>query len=193
MDAATIKTLIFEISKTTRNTLCLMDNDATACYDRIICSLSSIACQRMGMPKSAEHMHNSVLLKTKYHLKTAYGITKRSYTSLPNNPLQGQGQGSGNSPACWNAISTPMWKALEKLTPLQFTTTTPDQSTSTSTQGVAFVDDAINTFNHPLTEPTPNNDIIIADFNHLVQHWEKLLHTTGGALNPDNHKPTKSA
>jgi len=185
MDAATVKVLTFETSKVTRNALCLMDNDAVACYDRIITPISSLACQRSGMPKPMEHLHNSILLQTKYHIKTSFGTSKQTYTSTLNSPLQGQGQGSGNAPACWNATSSPMWTALRHLSPLQFTTTTPDKSITTSTQGVAFVDDAINMFNYPLQEPLPNQEQTMEHFSHLVQTWEKLLYSTGGALNPD--------
>jgi hypothetical protein len=185
IDAATVKILSLETSKISFNVILLADNDASACYDRIISPISSIACQSTGMPAAAEQIHTSVLLNTKYRLKTSYGITANHYAGDATNPLQGQGQGSGNSPACWNAVSSPMWKALEKLSPLRFTTTTPDQETTTSTQGVAFVDDAMNMFNIPLTEPLPDNQQLIERFNELVQHWEKLLHTNGGALNPD--------
>jgi hypothetical protein len=135
LDAATVKILSLETSKISFNVILLADNDA---YDRIISPISSIACQSTGMPAEAEQIHTSVLLNTKYRLKTSYGITTNHYAGNNTNPLQGQGQGSGNSPACWNAVSSPMWKALEKLSPLRFTTTTPDQATTTSTQGVAF-------------------------------------------------------
>ncbi len=185
IDAATVKILSLETSKILFNVILLADNDASACYDRIISPISSIACQSTGMPAAAEQLHTNVLLQTKYRLKTSYGITAQHYDGNEDDPLQGQGQGSGNAPACWNAVSSPMWKALAKISPLRFTTSTPDQTITTSTQGVAFVDDAMNMFNVPLTDPTPDTQQLIASFNELVQHWEKLLHTNGGALNPE--------
>ena len=55
------KTMLWEFGRVTRTNFGVMDNDATANYDRIICSLSSIACQNLGMPCTAEVPHNNVL------------------------------------------------------------------------------------------------------------------------------------
>ena len=153
IDAVTIKRLAFEYSIVTRNPMLLMDNDATACYDCIITPISSICCQQLGMTTLAEDAHNDILLKLKYHIKTAYSISPDFYQGTHDNPLQGQGQGSGNAPSCWNATSAPMWHALRKLSNLQYTTMTPDHSVTMATQGVAFMDDAITMFNNSLKHP----------------------------------------
>ena len=45
IDAAAIRDQAFEFSRITRNPMGLIDNDATACYDRIITNIAAIACQ----------------------------------------------------------------------------------------------------------------------------------------------------
>ena len=160
----------------------VMDNDATACYDRIISALSSIACQRIGMPKAAEQCHNNTLINMQFTVKTGFGISSEKYSSSPIDPLQGQGQGSGNTPSCWGAVSTPMWTALQKISPHRFFTISPDNTNETSTQGVAFVDDATTMFNDAHL-PTPMSLAdSISTLQQQSQHWEELLATTGGAL-----------
>lgn len=165
--------------------MCLVDKNAMACYDCMICPITSIACQRLGMPASAEQLHDDVLLHTKYHIKTAHGISDNFYSSNDTQLHQGQGQGSGNAPSCWNATSTPMWTTLSELSPSEFCTFNPSFTNQTSTQGISFVDDTTNLLNCPLTSPVPTNQTMIADLAQLAQTWERLLHTTGGALKPE--------
>ena len=132
----------------------LIDNDAAACYNRIITNIAAIACQCLEMPLNAEHLHSSILLHNKYHVKTAHGTSDETYQSNPTDPLQGQGQGSGNAPSTWNAVSAPMWTTLANLTPLSYTTINPRGTNVTTTQGIAFIDDTSNMFNLPFHKKT---------------------------------------
>ena len=184
IDAVTVKFLAFEYTKTTKSSMCMMDNDATACYDRIISLAASLACQCIGMATPLEHLHNEILLRNRYHVKTAYGISDEFYHHTNELPLQGQGQGSGNAPSSWNAVSSPMWTSLRSLHAADFLTTTPDGSITTASQGIAFADDATLIINSPLETPDiqDNNDLI-TEFSDMVQTWERLLHTTGGEIN----------
>jgi hypothetical protein len=181
IDAVLAKTLRYEFSRVARVNMALMDNDAKANFDRIVCNISSIACQRLGMPKRAEQCHNDTLLRLIYNVKTGYGTSADTYGSIPGNPMQGQGQGSGNAPSCWGAVSTPMWSALAEISPTAFTSSSVDQSTINVSHGVAYVDDATVFLNdmgpHPMDETT-----LATCLQHKAQTWERLLYTNGGAL-----------
>ncbi len=182
IDGVLCKLMMNKFSRVARINFAIMDNDATANYDRIVCALSSIACQRLGMPSTAELLHNNTLLNMRYNVKTAYGTSNATYGATPDNPMQGQGQGSGNAPSCWGAISAPMWTALRQICQHQFRCFSTDGKLNLSTQGVAFVDDAANVLNdaeqtHPLDEPT-----LVSNLQSMAQAWERLLFTTGGAL-----------
>jgi len=50
IDATAIRDTAFEYSRVTRNPMGLIDNDAAACYDRIVTNIAAIACQRLGLP-----------------------------------------------------------------------------------------------------------------------------------------------
>ena len=160
-----------------------MDNDAIANFDRIICSLSAVACQRLGMPAITERLHNEILLKMRYNIKTGYGTSTQTYGATEDNPMQGQGQGSGNAPSCWGAISTPMWIALRAMCSHSFKAYSSDNNLQCELQGVAFVDDATNLLNdlgrEPMTEET-----LVKSLQAMAQTWEKLLFSSGGALKP---------
>jgi hypothetical protein len=57
------------------------DNDAAACFDRIISALTNFQSQQLRMPRSACHMHSELLRKASYVLKTGAGISEQAYSS----------------------------------------------------------------------------------------------------------------
>jgi hypothetical protein len=59
IDAVLKKRLMTDYTRITNTNMGTVDNDAMANYDRIVCALSAIACQRLGMPATAELLHNS--------------------------------------------------------------------------------------------------------------------------------------
>jgi hypothetical protein len=183
IDAVLCKILCYEFTRVSRSNMGLLDNDAMANYDRIICSLSSIACQRLGMPSVVEHLHNEILLHLRYNIKTGFGTSSDMYGAKPSNPTQGQGQGSGNAPSCWGAVSTPMWSALRALCAHSFKAHTADYSYNVDIQGEAFVDDATNLLNDIGKTPMDEATLVNA-LQTLAQMWERLLFSTGGALKP---------
>jgi hypothetical protein len=160
-----------------------MDNDATANFDRIVCNIAAIACRRLGMPKQAEQCHNDTLFRLRYNVKTGHGTSQDTYGSTTDNPMQGQGQGSGNAPSCWGAVSTPMWTALDAISPTSFTSKSADRTISNKSHGVAFVDDA-TVFLNDIDTPTMDEATLTESLQNKAQSWERLLHTTGGALKP---------
>ena len=73
-----------------------MDNDAKSCYDRILCNLAMLISQYYGMPANACAMQAATLKYTKFHLRTALGISKKHYQHTNTDPIHGSGQGSSS-------------------------------------------------------------------------------------------------
>ena len=66
--------------------LARFDNDATACYNRIIVALGMLAARCYGMPKHAIRTHADTVNFMKY--KTMYSISETNYVlGIPFEPL----------------------------------------------------------------------------------------------------------
>ncbi|KAI2492147.1 hypothetical protein MHU86_22412 [Fragilaria crotonensis] len=84
-----------------KHNLARFDNDASACYDRIIVALAMLAARRCGMPEQSVQTHADVLRLMHYTVKTVHGVSENNYSGTAFEPLFGTGQGSGASPAAW--------------------------------------------------------------------------------------------
>src|SRR4051812_41155322 len=82
------------------------NNDASACYDRIIPNLANLIVQQASLDPKIANLHGSVLLQAHYHLKTDKGISDGSYNHSDPNPVFGTGQGATHSPIMWAIISS---------------------------------------------------------------------------------------
>jgi hypothetical protein len=67
-----------------KHTLACFNNDASACYDRIITALEMLAARQCGMPNNVIHTHADCLLELmKYTVKTAHGILQDNFHGTP--------------------------------------------------------------------------------------------------------------
>ena len=73
----------YDVSRLTRTPLGTLDNDAKACYDRIVMVLALVICPKHGVPQSACMMAATTLLLTaNYSIKTGFCISEHtSYSS----------------------------------------------------------------------------------------------------------------
>eukprot|EP00957_Ditylum_brightwellii_P113748 8672558-Ditylum_brightwellii.AAC.1 len=76
----------------------ILNNDAAACYDRMIPELMVVHLKVLGLPNNATKTSVQLNHKTKHHIKTTAGVTKEHYQSTKDCPLFGEGQGKGLSP-----------------------------------------------------------------------------------------------
>jgi hypothetical protein len=106
------KILSYEISRATRTPLGTLDNDAKACYDRIVMLFALILCQKHGVPLSACKMSANALLTAKYSIKTGFGVSTGTYSSTPEQPTHGPGQGSRQASALWMVVSCLLFNAM---------------------------------------------------------------------------------
>ena len=156
------------------------DNDASACYDRIIVTLGMLAARRCGMPENAIRTHADSLQLMKYTVKTAHGISDNNYKGTVFSPLFGTGQGSGASPAVWLTLVVVLMNTLDRMIPERMAFKSPDSDMTHSRLIDAFVDDTSLGYTDPglLTLET-----MIEKLNRMAQTWEQLLYYSGGALN----------
>jgi hypothetical protein len=173
------KHLHYAILRLSRQNGSSFDNDAKSCFDRIVMPVASLAAQQLGMPTKACEVFLSTLSKIKYHVKTAYGISERSYSSNDKRTIHGPGQGGRGSPAIWVAISSLIMHCLQGKTN-GFTITNPyDKSDKFTHWMTGFVDDVTHWCSHCDSQ---YEEQAVRDLQETAQWWERLLHATGGKL-----------
>ena len=100
-----------------------LDDDAKACYDRIVTGLSEVEVR-----------------KWEFYLKLASGITTKSYQYADDTRIQGSGQGIGWAGPRWTVSSDTISNIMaERCTGMQFTD--PTQIIEIKRNGDFFVDD----------------------------------------------------
>jgi hypothetical protein len=110
------KILMYDFARNTRTNLITIDNNAKACYDRIIRVLAMTACMSLGLPKTAAIMHNTTHDGMVHRISTLYGVSEISYSANDDgvDPMEGTGQGSGGSPAIWTIVCVSLLKAFSR-------------------------------------------------------------------------------
>jgi hypothetical protein len=101
-----LKHLTYEMMHLTKTDGGTFDNDAKACFDRIIPALTNLRSRQLGVPASACHTHAELLRMASYVVKTQAGISDQSYSSSDEEPLYGEGQGTKWATAAWVIIGT---------------------------------------------------------------------------------------
>jgi len=187
--AALNKVLTMDVIRHYAEPAALIDNDAKACYDRLIPVILSYSLIRLGLPKHLTRFMCSWLQVCKYHIKLAHGISEHSYHSTIDKMLFGTGQGTGWSPPNWAAISDIISDAMDEDTP-GMRLVHPDNVTFSVRSFDAFVDDAnggITSDGMIMYTPKNVNSVplmqnIFEQIQANVEHYSKLLFTSGGKL-----------
>ncbi|KAI2505070.1 hypothetical protein MHU86_9346 [Fragilaria crotonensis] len=79
IDPIMLTQLTTDLCRILKHNLARFDNDASACYDRIIVALGMLAARRCGMPETAVQTHADSLKLMKYTVKTVHGISESNY------------------------------------------------------------------------------------------------------------------
>ena len=178
-DPVFIEEQIQEYSRLTRYTSIKFANDATACYDRILPSIASIASRSFGTPANVCYVMATTLLEARYKLKTSLGLSESYYKHCKEFPIYGSGQGSGNSPVIWVFISSILFDCHNsKAHGATFQSINNKHKLRLSMIG--FVDDSAGYCN----AKTPNDDIhtLFSQMQHDAHLWNTLLWQSGGDL-----------
>jgi hypothetical protein len=165
-DPIMLTQLTTDLCRILKHNLARFDNDASACYDRIIVALGMLAARRCGMPESVVQTHADCLNLMKYTVKTFHGVSESNYHGTLFEPLFGTGQGSGASPSVLLMLVVVLMNTLDRIIPERMTFRSPNSSQRHDRLIDAFVDDTSLGFTDPgmLTLETR-----IAKLNHIAQ------------------------
>lgn len=185
------KILTFDIVRMMRIIMATEENDAVGCYDRVMQQMVALYLIRLGIAIAALNCVCRTFDETKHYIKTAHGLSEAFYEGTKEVPLYGAGQGTTVGPFFWLLIFSIMMEAFDpQLRGMTFMS--PCRTIRTERLGDAFVDDTKFgvTAEHldGYFEPTPATtqsqvQTVLDDLTRLSQHYEKLLYTSGGALN----------
>ncbi len=150
----------------------------------MINSLILLLLLRLGFP-------GSLWDQTTHFIKTVYGTSSVTYSSTLTTPLFGLGQGSTTCPPFWLliffAITASMDPSLARAVHRSVCNSLNVYST-----GSAFVDDSSlsttstykwNTQLSITENSRQETSQVVNELSTLAQHWERLLFSTGGAIN----------
>ena len=159
----------------------LCSNDAKSCYDRVVHSVSSLSMHCLGANIGPVKSMFISLQKSAHRIRTAFGISEKTYGQDREEPLQGLGQGNGAGPAGWAIVSTPIINMMRVL---------GYGATFLSAMSVvlialvcyAFVDDTDVV--HTAQDVNTSGKTIMKEMQSVIDHWEGGLRATGGAIVP---------
>ena len=95
------KVLYYAICRQIHMPCAFMDDDAKACYDRIIPNLAEIESRKWGVPYKTTKITTGILKKQRFFVKTGFGISDAHYSFQDDDPIFGVGQGLGWSGPIW--------------------------------------------------------------------------------------------
>ena len=109
-----LEELRFDYVSLSRFPFANFDNDATACYDRILLAIASLAGKKYGIHSDVIFVHAKTLEEAEFKLKTLAGISKDSYKHCIKFPIHGVGQGSTNASYIWCFVSSILFQTHQK-------------------------------------------------------------------------------
>ena len=104
-----MKELTYDTARLSNTPLATFDNDAKACYDRIIMKVALLLARRMGLPLQTTKWMAETTAEMRNRVKTAYGISNDSFLRK-----HGPGQGNRMAPALWIVVSSFAFDELEE-------------------------------------------------------------------------------
>ena len=175
------KICYYDISRQHIMECSFLDDDAVACYDRILTELSEVEVQKWGLSQQAAQFTTKFLYNQQFYLKTVIGLSNKSYKHGANCRVQGSGQGIGRSGPRWTTSSDTISSIMsERCTGMEFSD--PTGSIVVRRNGYFFVDD----LDIGVTE-----DAVKIDGKSTLQCLEEdeqvhslVLNAEGGKLNP---------
>jgi hypothetical protein len=185
------KVLSHDYLRLTKTSGAFIENDAVGCYNRIVNNLVLLIMAKLGIPKSVLNCIGNLWDQVVHFIKTTYGISTESYGNTSTNPLYGPGQGCTCGPLFWLLCYWIIVTSLDpSITAAKFFSAC--KRILVEMTGVSFVDDSsLSATSDFVADP---NKTTLEDFRAEVQHlvtkltslsqnWERLLFTTGGAIN----------
>ena len=189
-DVLMLKELTYQVACMSRTDLATFDNDASACYDRIVTRFALLCCRAHGVPEGPCRMTADVLDNVIHKIKTAYGISEDFYTNTPKSPIHGVGQGSQDGPSLWGVSSSITFRAADRLahglTCVNPSYDIPNRAIPHCRKLDGFIDDVTGWFNRMLSELRRRHGFDALTLAEGMQKdaatWQTLLEISGGKL-----------
>ena len=113
VETAIIDQLIIETNRLTKFPLCVYQDDAMECYDKIIRSHAILNSRNFGIPDNICKVYSIAHKLMKFRTQINNSISKKSYSSIDKLQCHRVGQGAGNGGTKLTFISTPMIEIVE--------------------------------------------------------------------------------
>eukprot|EP00957_Ditylum_brightwellii_P121420 9259742-Ditylum_brightwellii.AAC.1 len=94
LDALFMKIVTMDCIRLFRLNRAILNNDAAACYNRMILELTAVHLKTLGLPDNATKKSVQLNHRAKHHIKTTASVTEEFYQSTTDCPLFGEGQGN---------------------------------------------------------------------------------------------------
>ena len=157
-----------------------IDNDATACFDRMVENQTNLCCQHQGASKKYLKLHAQTHDKLQYFIWHKFGISKGFNHHSQEFPWHGSGQGTGDAPPWWLVVSDPVICAYNSKAHLWYVYH-PDGWLETTQSVEIFIDDSSQIL-------ALDDSVMLHDLHTFMQEntdlWNGLITATGGGLNP---------
>jgi hypothetical protein len=161
-----LKVLSYDYLRHTRHAAIIFNNDAKACYDRIVPSLGLMASERFGMSRPAAQCMLSTIKTMRFYVQTAYGVSTSSFSTISSFlMILGVLQGSGAAPCIWFCLSCVLLSAIQPYTPA-FSAICPRSLLTSLRPGKSFVDDT----DLWLSSPTIPGHALVPSMLKVAQH-----------------------
>lgn len=183
-DVSITQEVIYDINRRMNTDHASNENDAKACYDRMIASLMSLLNRARGMNKNWVATRASILTEARYHIKTMLGLSEDHYTHSEESPTHGSGQGAGDSSNQWGMLSSIILKIMHDTASKARFQDPYEKERKVEIANTAFVDDTSgyqNTYDKN-TQTTENINQLISNLQKDFTTWDRLLYATGGLL-----------
>ena len=134
------KICYYDISRQKVMGCAFLDDDAKACYDRIVTRLSEVEVRKWGVSKKAAKFTTKFLHNQQFYLRTTYGTNEPYYQYTETSRIQGSGQGIGWAGPRWTISSDTISNIMaDKCTGMCFRD--PTNTIEIRRNGDFFVDD----------------------------------------------------
>eukprot|EP00957_Ditylum_brightwellii_P195280 14877461-Ditylum_brightwellii.AAC.1 len=161
----------------------ILNNNAAACYDRMIPELMAVHFKALGLPDNATKTSVQLNCRAKHHIKMTASVNKEHYQSTIDCQLFGEGQGKGSSPSNWLfTVSNLLADSHLLCSGVKLFSICRRKIATWVTD--AYVDDTGNTYVNKEKQSSETPELIRDTMQHIAQTLERLLFGSGGRLCP---------
>jgi len=157
----------------------IVDNDATACFDRMIEAPNNLACLQHSADPKYIKLHTQTQRELRYHLKHKYRISEDFNTHQETKPWYGMGQGAGDACNRW-VIGTDSMATAYTSGANGWTILSPSTNQTTKQDLKAFIDN-VNLFIGKPESKMEEEFLEMAQAD--INRWHGILRATRGELN----------